>query len=381
MVESAPATVHPQPSNFNTYHLNTSVPSLVSSSFPGQTRSTRFSLSNSCSYPLSNSHDHYGYGLNEGIFEPYSLQHSSSGNYLAGQEPSPNPLHNSQEMPRHWPSATSQANRSSSDTLERAMLTTKYPAPGQAYMDLSSSISSPTVDNQSGFPVMTSLRDSLPTSFIGERLLPNPRSVILPTSSDGNNGHSSNNQFYSDPESITSSKAHTPWIGTRTSLDSASSSSNTIGSSASDSTLSQHNNKSSSSSPATSETNYCFMSVATTQGSSGNITSTSDFSITPISAPVGVLSNQLLPSQAYTTTTTGPYTYSLAATQNETKRNSQASTSDNTLINGFPYVHLRHGTSPGQQYPQFDTRTRDTGEVTARNTPRISVASVGNSLC
>ena len=349
------------------------MPSLGPASYPGTSRLFRYPPA---SYPYGMANGQDGYSCTEGLFEPYNYQ-AQSTSYVQGQEPqSSQSVYTAQDGGRQWAAATTQCNRPGSGAYDNTQPAIGYP--GSATSTSVTASEAPVI-----FPGMNALATHLPTALMSERVLPTPRTGIVPSTTEALNGLSQG--YYSDSGSLSSSqstifKPQLPWSNER--LGNGGSQS-IITNGASPTGILTSNAPKISSSPPSIETSHTYILLPANQTPpTASSTSSNDYSITPTTAAAGGLEDSILTSSAYVQNDSreslrnqrlqsSTYPYSMS--------DKVPTSRDAALINEQRYTFLpRSGSQPSLQH--YQSGRRDSVEGTGRSSLRMPVASISSAL-
>ena len=338
-LNSAPALVSPHHSGLNAYHFNNPAPSLTSSSFPGASRLlSRYTPPTPLPHALQNSPEHYGYGVADGMCEPYSFQSPSHSTYDSS---SSGAIFGARENLQSWSSTASHAGRSAPNSFDQEPAQLRYPSSALPYIGLGSAPN----EGPSAFSGMGSLASSLPPAITPDRMLPTPRTQNVPSANEPFQG--ANNGYYSEVPSTLAPKSQLSWVSDRTNSvfapASQSASSTTSG------VISTCSIKAPSSEPQ--EPSFTYHTLQATQPSpTGTATSTSDFAMTPTGASSGALDDHV-PGQSFPLSLSSSYNY--ASNTNKSRSAQPPPALEGTLLSSHQYTALpqRHvSTSTAHAY-------------------------------
>ncbi|MCJ1445035.1 MAG: hypothetical protein MMC23_005540 [Stictis urceolatum] len=276
--------------------------------------------------------------------------------------------------------------RSFNQSYDPELTGTRYP---QSSMTFSGSTDAPasTIDGAPLVPGMGALAIShTPSSMLDGRVLPTPRTNSVTASVDGTSIAS-----YTDTLNTSqTNKSAGSWItNRRTSCSSSQASTSTAPSSTAASLTGSCSRKSSSSSPRENqESSFVYISVPPAQSATSNAeTSGPGFNLPPTNAAPNGIDDHLIyhsvvdgdgrdmmRTQSHRS---GIYSYSTG-----TPKRASSGGSESTLLNGQAYQPFNqiHHTPSQQHQPLPNSLRHGSDDITAHNTPRNSLASLGSII-
>ena len=365
-------TVSPGSMNsLNAYSVSGTVASMPTAQM------SRYSMS--ASNPLLGS-EYYGYGGNEGSFEPYHLQSSP-------QEVTSSPtMYANTDQLRQWGPSVLQPGRGGITVYEEnANAKTMHGLP--SYIP----VASPAVEGQSMFPGMSAMANSLPNSAGGDRVLPTPRlNYMSSNSSDPSMLAASQN--YNTENSIPM-KNDATWVDRGESLSMPARTESTAIATTQRPSLTRLDSRDGSAAYINNNQQLPAISAPQHQQRSETAASASEYSLAAATNAVSASTDEQQHNLSSPSYATSSYAYSLPSTSS--RRPSGSGPSEATLLSGQTYTHLPHRPAPDPPLPRhhqylggFHNRglgpvganeVRNAASASAASSSRAPLGSVGSS--